>query len=259
MESLSRQLKSLSLKSPKKASGIHGLTLALGQTELRSTSNLPKIKQVAREAKKKFLILGHGSYHDTTRTFTVPEGVFVIFIAEAATYLSKNSAVDGPLTRFLTKNENIRLLLEGKIKDENLPEYLKGWKTRFYGPGERCRNVNLTLEDEDFKGTGLHRLPLKSTRQLIEIPGEGVGYKGPLSYILQFPGVYFVACCRKTDPLYQPRSPSLYTPINVFRGNVKTILTDESASQTLLKRRAVNSPIIRSAKKRRVSSLLRTN
>ena len=40
---------------PKKASGIHGLTLALGQTELRSTSNLPKIKQVAREAKKKFL------------------------------------------------------------------------------------------------------------------------------------------------------------------------------------------------------------
>lgn len=44
---------SMLLRKPKKT-GIHGLTLALGQTELRSTANLPKIKQVAREAKKNF-------------------------------------------------------------------------------------------------------------------------------------------------------------------------------------------------------------
>ena len=250
---------SSSLKKPKKASGIHGLTLALGQTELRSTANLPKIKQVAREAKKKFLILGHGSYLDTTEKFTIPDGVFVIFVAEAARYLSKFSALDGPLTRFLTKNENIRDLLAGKIKDENLPEYLQGWKTRFYGPGERCRNVNLTLEDEHFRGTGLHDLPLQSAKQLLENPGKGVGYTGPLSSILQLPGVYFVACCRKTELLYQARSPSLYTPVNFFRGNVKTILSDKSASQTLLKRRAINSPNVRSTKKRRVSSVPRTN
>ena len=37
MESLSRQIKSLSLKKPKKASGIHGLTIGLGQMGLRST------------------------------------------------------------------------------------------------------------------------------------------------------------------------------------------------------------------------------
>ena len=214
---------------------------------------------MALENKRKFLILGHGSYHDTTKAFTVPEGVFVIFIAEAVTYLSKNSAIDGPLTRFLTKNENIRKLLDGNIEDKDLPEYLKGWKTRFFGPGESCSNVNLILEDEDFKGTGLHYLPLKSTRQLIDNAGQGVGYRGPLSYILQFPGVYFVACCRKTVPLYQPRSNNLYPPVNVLRGNVKTILMDKSASQTLLKRRAVNSPIVRSAKKRRVSSVPRTN
>ena len=70
---------------------------------------------------------------------------------------------------------------------------------------------------------------------------------------------YFVACCRKTVPLYQPQSNSLYTPVNVLRGNVKTILMDKNASQTLLKRRTVNSPIVRSAKKRRVSSVPRTN
>jgi len=244
------------MESPKKASGIHGLTIGLGQMGLRSTWNLPKIKQVALENKRKFLIAAHGGYSETIKKFSVPEGVFIIFLATAATFYY-HPRFNDPVSEFMTKRSNIRLLLQGKINDEKLPFYLKGWKTRFYGPGDTCKDVNLELFDKQVHGMGIHNLPFVSKNQIMEIPGIGNGYKTHLSDIVnKLKGVYFVACCRKTD---SSRPHSIYTAVGAFRGDLNTKETDKSASQTLLKRRAVNSPIVRSTKKRRVSSLPMSN
>jgi len=256
MDSLSRHMKGLSLKRPKKAIGIHGLTLGLGQMGLRSTWNLPKIKQVALENKRKFFIAAHGGYSETIKKFTVPEGVFIIFLATAATFYY-HPRFNDPVSEFMTKRSNIRLLLQGEINDENLPFYLKGWKTRFYGPGDTCKDVHLELFDKEAHGMGIHNLPFVSKNQIMEIAGIWNGYKTNLSDIVnKVKGVYFVACCRKTGP---SRPHPIYTTIGAYRGDLNTRETDKSASQTLLKRRALNSPIVRSAKKRRVSSVPRTN
>ena len=247
---------SMLLRKPKKT-GIHGLTLALGQAELRSTANLPKIKQVARESRSKYLVVGHGSYFSTTQSFYVPDNVYIIFLARAEMYLPKTALLNSELTRFLTYPDKIRKMLSGEIENDRLPEYLKDWKTRFFGPGDRCRNIEIVLDDQLILGTGVTHLPLHHSTQLKNTEGFGAGYTAKLADITQRKGVYFVGCCRKSESLHA--SSSRYTPRNVFASYANTMLAEKSASETLLKRKAINSPIVRSAKKRRVSSVLRTN
>ena len=110
----------------------------------------------------------------------------------------------------------------------------------------------------------MESLSLKSPKKASGIHGLtlGLGQMGlrstwNLSHIVnKVKGVYFVACCRKTG---SSNPHPIYTSVSAFRGDLNTKETDKRASQTLLKRRAVNSPIVRSAKKRRVSSVPRTN
>jgi len=245
------------LRKPKKT-GTYGLTLALAQSELRSTENLPKIKQVARESKSKYLIVGHGSYFSTTQSFYVPDNVYIIFLARAEMYLPKTALLNSELTRFLTYPDKIRKMLKGETENNRLPEYLQDWKTRFFGPGDRCRNIEIVLDDPLILGTGVTHLPLHHSTQLINTPGFGAGHTSKLSDIIQHrKGVYFVGCCRKSQSL-RPSS-SRYTPLNVFRSYSNTMLAEKSASETLLKRKAINSPNVRSFKKRRVSSVPRSN
>jgi hypothetical protein len=214
---------------------------------------LPKIKQVALENKRKFFVAAHGGYGETIKKFSVPEGVFIIFLAKAGT-LYYQPHFNDPVSEFMTKRHNIRLLLQG---NEKLPPYLKGWNTRFFGPGDTCKDVYLQFKDINIRGMGIHVLPFKSNNQLFETPGFGNGYETYISNMVKgVPGVYFIACCRKTDP---NRPHPIYTAVGAYRGDLNTQEMDKRASQTLLKRRAINSPIIRSAKKRRVSSVLRTN
>jgi len=247
----------MNFRKPKK-SGVHGLTLALGQAELRSTEDLPKIKQVARESRSKYLIVGHGSYFSTTRSFYVPDNVFIIFLARPETYLPKIALLNSELTRFLTKPDKIRKMLKGEIENNELPEYLKDWNTRFFGPGDRCRNIEIVLHDPLILGTGVTHLPLHSSTQLKNTEGFGAGYTAKLADIIQKKkGVYFVGCCRRSETLHP--SSSIYTPRNVFESYSNTMLAEKSARETLLKRKAINSPIVRSPKKRRVSSVLRIN
>ena len=226
--------------------------LSLGRPD--TNINLPKIHKVANKLNNRYLLVGHSEYRLNLPFFSVKPNIFIIFLARPEILLPKTIVTPSyGLTRFLSRKENIDNLLESKIK--NIPPILENWQARFFGPGDPCIDIELQLIDNQVIGTGLHKLPLGNPKQLLLKKGHLHGRTIKLSQ-LNSPGVYFVACCRKSVSVNQPSSRSIYTSVSELRSGIRSRVYDKSAMSSLRKRRFIKSPtLLRSIKKIRVQNI----
>jgi hypothetical protein len=104
------------------------------------------------------LVYGHGGYVPNNGSFKIPEGHIIVFLAEPGRRLPV-TVVDQRFYDMFTSKRAVKNMILSRMKD--LPWYLRGWKTRTYGPGESCPDLSMDFSDPCWTiGMGVHDIPL---------------------------------------------------------------------------------------------------
>jgi hypothetical protein len=189
----------------------------------------------------KYLVVAHGEYR-TTNHFVVPDDKIFIFMSKSGRYLQR-SVLSPELDSFLRTGN-----FDGPV-----PKPLQGWKSRIYGPGDRCVDIHLAFQDQRIPGFGVFKLPM-SLNTLMTHHGTGHGGAGFLSEFAQRtpPGVYIIVACRAfsgQSKFFQNQNVNYRFPRGTF---IQALNNQNRVTSRLLKRRR-DSPGTRSpAKKRRL-------
>lgn len=116
-----------------------------------------KVLQYADLAKTT-LIFGHG-VHSTERKFVVEKDQAVVFLAP----ISSKLCVRTMTKRFyeiFSNSQKIKDYVSGTLRA--IPEFMKGWEKRTYGPGTLCPDLWLDFKDPTWTSMGVIPLPLRT-------------------------------------------------------------------------------------------------
>ena len=197
----------------------------------RSVFNTQKTKRELLKTLPRYISLAHGTYESNIGNFIVAENKIFVFVSQASRYLLQN--VIPELYQFFTKDD---------ITGQRVPNVLKDWRKRTYGPGERCSILKLQYSDVQWPGMGIHELPIKNDT-FTTTPGLLHGQTVDLSYInTNGPaGTYFIVSCRAVTG--QPSRYSSQRTNYIFTPNSThaRLVSENVASSSLSKRRILNS------------------
>lgn len=116
-----------------------------------------KIRRYA-EASKAALMFGHGA-HPTERKFVVEKDQVIVFLAPVGMKLSVRS-ITKRFYEIFSNSQRIKEYVTGKLAA--VPQFMKGWETRTYGPGTLCPDLWLEFSDQNWPSMGVVPLPLRA-------------------------------------------------------------------------------------------------
>lgn len=144
----------------------------------------------------KYGIFGHSEYSSKNLPkFTIPDNRLVIMISECGKKLTKEKA---------------QRVVDRLKTTKGIMSYLYGKSNSIYGPGQRIRDMDLTLDAYDTLVLGKYKLPFPKDFTIFDpnkVPESRkyrINYepieKALLSNIVsEKPGMYFIFVCRNID------------------------------------------------------------
>lgn len=116
-----------------------------------------KIRQYADSAKTT-LVFGHG-VHSTERKFVVEKDQAIVFLAPIGAKLCVRT-MTRRFYEIFSNSQKIKDYVSGHLK--TIPEFMKGWETRTYGPGTQCPELWMEFKDPKWTSMGVIPLPLRT-------------------------------------------------------------------------------------------------
>jgi hypothetical protein len=116
-----------------------------------------KIRRYAESARTA-LVFGHG-VHTTERKFVVERDQAIVFLAPIGVKLSVRS-ITKRFYEIFSNSQRIKEYVTEKLPA--VPQFMKGWQTRTYGPGTLCPDLWLEFSDQNWPSMGIVPLPLRA-------------------------------------------------------------------------------------------------
>lgn len=182
----------------------------------------------------KYIALAHGGYNDNPSTFVVPDDTVYIFLSKASRYLMDDVITPQFYDFFGRADKNYTA-----INSPNMPNVVKGWDARTYGPGQMISDITLQFSDPKWPGMGVHPLPIRQD-QFKTTPGLFNGQIGPLSS-LKMKGVIFIVACRKVGQQAQWFTNQKLNYVFPPNSTHARLLEQNKISKSLRKRRESSS------------------
>jgi hypothetical protein len=171
-----------------------------------------KIRRYADSAKTT-LVFAHG-VQTTEQKFVVRSDQVIVFMAPIGAKLSTRSMTRRAYEIF-SNSQLIKDYVTGTLP--RVPEFMKGWASRTYGPGTRCPNLWIDFKDPNWPAMGVLKLPLrgllrkyspKIATSLVHLVGTTNVVRDPVHYGTQawlsdvtkdIKGLVFVIACRHVE------------------------------------------------------------
>lgn len=116
-----------------------------------------KIRRYADSAKTT-LIFGHG-VQSTERKFTVEKDQAIVFLAPIGAKMCVRT-ITKRFYEIFSNSQKIKDYVTGKLT--LVPEFMKGWETRTYGPGTQCPDLWFDFKDPKWTSMGVIPLPIRT-------------------------------------------------------------------------------------------------